>query len=110
MSSFRTAFTVKRKAAGTLVKGKLVEGSTSTITIQASVQPMRGKDVDLLPEGRRTSQAVWIYTDTQLQLSNSTAFTNPDILVAFGSDFEVLSVEPWQSGVISHYKCMAVKK
>lgn len=108
-TQFRSAFTINRTAAGTMVKGKFVNsGAVTPVSILASVQPLQGKDVNLLPEGRKTSQAVWIYTDTQL--IPLTATTNPDILLAFGSEFEVLTVEPWQSNVIPHYKCIGVKK
>lgn len=108
MSSFRSPFTITRKSAGSYVNGKWVEGSTSTFTIQASVQPLRGEEIQLLPEGRRNSQAVRIYTDTQLYVKTDEQ-TNPDKLTAFGESYEVLSVEPWQSNVINHYKCIAVK-
>jgi len=108
MSMFRSAFTVKRMAAGTWVKGKFTEGAVTSFSIMASVQPLKGKEIELLPEGRRQSQAVNIYTDTQL--NTTTATTNPDILTAFGFDFEILTVEPWQSNVINHYKCIGVAK
>lgn len=108
MSSFRSSFVVTRKEAGSFVNGKWVEGDTSTFTIQASVQPLRGDEIQLLPEGRRNSQAVRIYTDTLLY-NKTNESTNPDIVTAFETDFEVLTVEPWQSNVINHFKCLAVK-
>ena len=107
MSQFRTTFTVKRKTAGAYVNGKFTGETTSDISIQASVQPLRGEEVQLLPEGRRNSQAVKIYTSTQLNAIASGR--NPDRLVYMGSEFEILTVEPWQSNVISHYKCIGVK-
>ena len=111
MSSFRSTFTLKRKsAADTYVNGKLVAGATTTTTIEASVQPLKGQEMLLLPEARRTSQAVNIYTDTQLRLANTAAGYNADIVSAFGSDFEIISCEPWQSNVINHYKAVGIKK
>jgi len=103
---FRTPFVIRRKVAGTYVNGLWVEGGFTNITILASVQPLNGEQLEMLPEGRRTTQSVKIYTDTKLQTVTS---ANPDILLAFGDEFEVITVEPWQSNVISHYKCIAQK-
>lgn len=111
MSSFRSPFTLKRKSTpDTYVNGKLVAGAVTTSTIQASVQPLRGQEMLLLPEARRTSQAVWVYTDTQLRVANTVTGYNADIVTAFGSDFEIFSCEPWQSNVINHYKAIGIKK
>jgi hypothetical protein len=108
-TQFRSPFTVRRKVAGSYVNGFWVEGSESSFVIQASVQPVRGLELESLPEARRDSQAVKIYTDTQLLTVAPDGSTNPDILEAFGFDFEIIEVQPWQSNVISHYKCIGVK-
>lgn len=111
MSSFRSAFTLKRKSApDTYVNGKLVAAGTTSTTIQASVQPLNGQEMLLLPEARRTSQAVNIYTTTQLRVANTVTGYNADLVTAFGSDFEIISCEPWQSNVINHYKAVGIKK
>ena len=108
---FSSTFTLKRKSsATTYVNGKAVTGATTTSSITANVQPLRGQDMLLLPEARRTSQAVVIYTATQLRVANSVAGFDADILTYAGSDYEILSCEPWQSNVISHYKAIGVKK
>lgn len=103
---FRTVFIVMRKTAGSYINGLWVEGTRSTFEIQASVQPLTGKEMEMLPEGRRNSQAVKIYTRTMLNTVND---ANPDILLAFGSQFEIQTVEPWQSNVINHFKCIGIK-
>lgn len=108
MNIFRRPFVVTRFNPGSYVNGAWAEGTSSQITISASVQPVAGIDLELLPEGRRTSMSVKIYTDVALQTATST--TNPDVLHAFGHEFEITSVMPWQSNVISHYKCIGVKK
>lgn len=106
MSQFRSPFLVRRKGVGSFVNGEWVKGSDTVFTIQASVQPLKGLEMEMLPEGRRNSQSVRIYTSTKL---NTVEEANPDFLQAFGFDFEILSVEPWQSNVINHYKCIGVK-
>ena len=106
MSQFRTPFLVIRKQPGSYVNGHWVNGTAELFEIQASVQPMSGKDMEMLPEGRRGSQAVKIYTSTQLRTVDD---ANPAEVQAFGSAFELVTVEPWQSNVISHYKCIGVR-
>lgn len=108
-TQFRSSFTIRRKTAGSYVNGFWVEGSESTFVIQASVQPVTGLELQALPEARRNSQVVKFYTDTLLLTASPDGATNPDILEAFGFDFEVFEVQPWQSNVISHYKCMGYK-
>jgi hypothetical protein len=110
MSLFRKQFTVTRPT-GSYVKGKWVPGGSTTITIMASVQPLKGLEIQLVPEARRYSQSVKLYTNTQLQVGINGTSENADILSAFGFNFEIISVEPWQSGVmfLDHYKCIGVK-
>lgn len=106
MSLFHSQFTVSRPT-GSFVLGKWVAGSATTFTIWASVQPVSGMDLQLVPEGRRDSQAVKIYTSTLLQIGEGG--TNADILTAFGDQFEIIEVQPWQSNVINHYKCIGLR-
>lgn len=106
MSSFRTQFTIQRKSNGKYCNGRWQEGEVTEFTIMASVQPLSGEEMQMLPEGRKDTQAVRIYTDTPLKTVSE---DNPDILLYAGNSYEVTTVEPWQSNVISHYKCLAVK-
>lgn len=106
MSSFRSPFIITRKEPGAYNNGEWVEGAYTAAVINASVQPVRGLEMEMLPEGRRNTQSVKIYTNVKL---NTVEDKNPDHLQAFGYDFEILSVEPWASNVINHYKCIGVK-
>jgi len=109
MSPFRKPITVKRPTAGSYVNGLWVATSTPTeIIIQASVQPATTEDLQSLPEGRRQLGAYKLYTDTQLQSVLENA-NNPDIVVINGEDYEVAQVEPWQNGIVNHYKILAVR-
>ncbi len=108
MSSFRTPLTVTRKGAGSYTSGVWVAGAESEMVILASVQPMRPDEMESLPEGRRDKQAVKIYTSTELFTVRGDN-TSPDQMAYRGDTFEVVSVAPYQSGVISHFKAVAVK-
>lgn len=97
------------KTAGGYVNGEWVDGETEAISLEGSKQPLRPDEIQILPEGRREFQAYKIYTDFQLQISDKTTGINADILAINGEAFEVISVEPFQSDVVSHYKAIAVK-
>lgn len=60
------AYTVTRRASSTLVMGRTVDGATSTFPITASVQPVSGRELRLVPEGMRADDARVIYTATRL--------------------------------------------
>jgi hypothetical protein len=106
MSSFRKSFTVKTKAAGTVVDGFFVEGSVTTSTIQASLQPLKPEDIQQLPEGRRNSKLFFLITSSKLNLITS---ANPSIVTVDTEDYEVDKEEIWQNNVINHYKYLIIK-
>lgn len=110
MSSFRQAVTMRRPAPGSHVAGRWVPGAMGADqTIYASVQPASGEDLERLPEGARNRSAFALFTDTQLQAGDIAARREPDRVVIFDAEHEVLHVEPWQNSVISHFKVIAVR-
>ena len=109
--SFRKPYTVKRTVAGSYVNGVYVEGAETTLTIQASVQPMSGNDLVAVPEGRRASDMVKLYTSTDLFSQGDTGSgQSPDRLVWLGKDYEISSKDVNQMSVISHYRYYAIKE
>jgi len=108
--SFRKPYTVKRTVAGSYVSGVFVEGSETTLSIQASIQPVSGQDMVSIPEGRRSSDMVKVYTDTSLfSQGDAGSGQSPDRVVWLGKDYEIYTKDVRQMGVISHYKYFAIK-
>lgn len=107
----RKTLNIKQFAAGVYngTTGLWVEGASTTGTITASVQPLRGKEMEMLPEARRESQAYKLYTDTQLFTVDTTTNKNPDQVQINGDWHEVLIVEDWQNEILNHYKVIVVK-
>lgn len=104
-SSFRKPRTIKRYAAGTYNKGIYTEGTENQFEITASVQPTTPSDINALPEGRRDSISFRIYTDADLRTSEGeTPRTNPDKIVLYGQDYEVVKEMTWLNSVINHRK------
>lgn len=114
MSGMRRPVVVKRQAAGFYdANGRWQEGTTSQLTMMASVQPLKVSEMQALPEGRRSSSAVKVYTDTLLlRAEEETAAApaqNPDIITWQSRTYEVVDCLIYQSGIIPHYKALAVE-
>jgi len=102
---FRKPQVITRTAAGAYVLGVWVDGAVSTLNIQASVQPMTEEDMKTAPEGRRLSDMVKMYTDSDLfTIADAGSNQQPDKLTWRGREYEIISKGVRQMGVISHYK------
>lgn len=103
---FRKPYTVKRVAAGSVIDGYYTNGTSSTVNITASVQPLKPSDIQQLPEGRRNKKLFNIFTSTKLNVVTS---ANPDKITIGTEDFELDQEEQWQNGILNHYKYLAIK-
>lgn len=106
----RKTLSVKRFAAGSYnTDGDWVEGADSDFNISASVQPLTGREMEMLPEARRDSQSYKLYSDTQLLTADTSQTKNADIVTIDNEKFEVFSDEPWQNNIINHHKITVIK-
>jgi hypothetical protein len=110
MSFFGKPTQVKRRGVGvySATTGLYQPASVSTISIIATVQPAKSTDVMLLPEARRQVGSVVVYTKAKLNLPTEGGGQG-DIVVSGGSEYEVLAVDSWQNGLLSHYKYYAAR-
>jgi hypothetical protein len=110
MIPFSAPLQVRRDAqAGSYINGHWVEGKTQTLNIMATVEPLSGNDLLLLPEGERTKEAIRIYTDSELKTVDEFAKRKADVVNYFGKCFEVQVVKRWTQ-LIPHFACIAVNK
>lgn len=89
-----------------------VEGSETSGTILASVQPATSSDYDELrsnPEGRRIERVVRVYTDSRLSVAGE-SLTNGDILLWEGARYIFVAVSPWRTTVLKHFRYLASKE
>jgi len=104
---FKETFTRKRYAAGAYVDGVWIPGAlaSSTVRTESSIQPIRDREIQYLPEGKRNREAIVIYTALDIRTLDEGANLPPDIVEARGKDYEVARVwyhtTPW-----SHYKAI----
>jgi hypothetical protein len=76
---------------GSHVDGVFVPGSTSTVTIRASVQPVSGRELERLPEGLRTRELLSLFTLDALLVEAPDV--RPDIVTIRGETWQVQNVE-----------------
>lgn len=96
-----------RHEAGTYNKGRWSEGAETITTITASVQPVTGKELELLPETFRARGTVKIYSTTELFQGSRELGQSPDSIIWNGKRYEVDTVEDW-SALGGYWKAFAV--
>jgi len=100
-------YSTKRVATGSYNSaGVYVPGTSSTINVFASVQPLGGKDLVRIPEGDRTRQRHKLYSADLMQSNNETTGATADIVTIDGGTFQVESVEKWTD----YYKVIVVNQ
>jgi hypothetical protein len=100
------SYTVMRLAAGSYdANGRYSVGSSSTFSVNASIQPVSGRDLLRLPEGLRTKQLLAIWTRTPLQTALAPNGPPPDVLTyTDGLGYQVQTVLDWtENGGYSKY-------
>jgi hypothetical protein len=106
---FKRDVTVKHPGIGSYVAGVWVNGTETTFTIRANVQPVPAIVMETLPEGYRTKSAFILYTNTEL-LTAEDNNNNPDIVLLYGKRYFVTKKEIWQNTILAHYEIIVVKE
>lgn len=106
-----TVFTV---TGGVTQPSVTISNSPTIIPATASVQPL-GKDVKLVPEGRRDAAEFKFYTSTEIY---GVTTQNPDQVTVLKAPFtgivyEVININDWQNNsnfdITNHYKFVALR-
>lgn len=109
IAAFGQTYAVNRFDAGAYDGPRWVTGAPTSFNIVASIQPVGpGKEGDLLPEGDRTKDAIRIYTETELRVSDSVAGTKGDQIDFRDRTYEVRAKAVWTPTDIPHFKFIAV--
>lgn len=90
---------------------ELVNGRWNTSEAEGSfvgsVQPVNGKDLQFLPEGRRDIGMVKVYSNTALAVSAEGSNTPGDIVLWAGKKWEVIRELVFANDLINHFKYLA---
>jgi hypothetical protein len=93
-------YVVTRRAAGAYgADGRLDVAASTTLQIRAVAHPASGATLERLPEGKRTSDTMSVFTETELRTASPTQA--PDKITIDGADYEVQTVERWS--VLGNY-------
>ena len=107
LDDFGVPLRVTRRKAATIVKGRAVPAqgaqANQVIEIVAVVQPASGRELQRLPEERRSTETRRLFTTTPLQVGGEGAEYLADLVELDGVAWEVQNVRHWPD---SHYDCL----
>ena len=113
ISSLSTGtYTVTRTPAGTFANGVAVPGTPTTLQITAAIYQASGRDLERLPEMRRSVATIKIFTTTQLRTGaqqgqgNGEGAYQADRITYNGLQYEVQQVGRYP-GTADFYSCIA---
>lgn len=86
---FDETVTLSRLCGTKYIDGKPLAVDVEKVQITGNIQPLTGRDLLLVPEGDRTKEQVWLYTECPLFLQ--------DTVTRCGVKFQVAGVEQWGS-------------
>jgi len=87
----------------TRVNGKVSKVNTPG-TFTGSVQPLSGKELDVVDVGRADLGKVKIYSNTVLKVAIEGSNTPGDVVQWQGRKWEVIAAMEYQNDLINHYK------
>lgn len=89
--------------------GRFKKGSSKVFDIEASIQPLSGNMIKLLPEHRRNSESIIIFSEERLFASDEKSQRAADVIEYDGKCFEVFNVKKWSEFTdINHYESIAI--
>ena len=88
--------------------GAAVVGEPLTCQIMASVQPLNGNDLELLPEGDRAEDSRRLYTASEVRTADQHCGRPADQIIIDGKTYKVIEVKR-QRSVIPHYRVLCVR-
>lgn len=106
--AYTASYTVTRTAAGTTTKGRYTPGSTSTPSIVASVQPLTGRELQILPTLEHGEERRKLYTTTELYAR--VPGYEADTVSIGGEDWKVIKVEKHTGFGATYYKAIVSRK
>ena len=92
---------------GRYENGRFVAGTASCVSIDASIQPVTGKEIQRLPSDRQEMENIKLFTKAPLYVNNTMKQTQADVIEYNGYKYEVHSVMDWTRTDLNHYESIA---
>ena len=103
-------YTVRRRAAGTFVKGRYVREPEVPFETVATIYPAGGRQLLLLEEGLRGNETMTMLTPVEMYTQDSSPGQDPDIVEFRGEDYCVVRVSRWEDDICDtddvFYECL----
>lgn len=100
---------VLRAQPGEWVNGRWQPGTTESLLIQANVQPLKGTELQVLPESDRTKESIKVYSVEPLQTVEEVVQEEADIVVWNGKKYRAIKTMQYSMGVLDHTKTVCVR-
>lgn len=107
-SLWRRPYTLRRYEPQKYVDGYAVKGHTD-ITVKLNVQFLSGKELQLLPEGKRKTQRIKAYGNTVIKTADVENETAADRLYFQGQWWECEESVTWEKTMLAHCKAVFVR-
>ncbi len=103
---------IERGSTGSYVNGTFVPGGVTATAAIMSIQPMTGRELQALPEGRRADGFMKGYIDFEVETIDESILRPEDIVVWRTRRFQVHQAEPWYGGAntIGHWKVFLIEE
>jgi len=106
-SEWLEPITLKRTSKGAYIEGRWNEGSETNIPIKAVVQNASPKDLQALPEGNRTSEAIKLHSVSAMIPTSEKDGVNGDTFKYQDATWQIHSVFNRKIG--NYYKAIAIR-
>ena len=105
----KTPITVLRQCAGDWVNGRWVDGTEVRLPIEANVQPLKGHELQNLPESERSKASIKVYCVETLNTVEEVGQTKADIVVWEGKRWQAIRTMTYKMGVLDHTKTICYR-
>lgn len=102
------SLTILRYPLNTYVRGRPVQGTPTSVTIKANIQPVKPHELLILPEADRTRATLKLFSVSQMRTAQEGKH-DADRFVYGGYTYEIKAVKEWSMGVLNHYWALAVR-
>ena len=105
------AITLRTFATGARgTDGRYTAGASVDTPIQASVQPLNGRDLQTLEEGDRQKDTKKFYTLASVKTADQHTGDSADHLIVDGISYEARKVQRWRPNApLPHFKVIGVR-
>jgi hypothetical protein len=112
MSLFKSVSLIRRrKAGGGYVRGQWVPGEPGDEPFKGTWQPVGGKTLELLPEGKRSRAVYKCFAPIHLDFTSADAYSDDeaDSVVWQGKEYEVTTAALWNNGLNPHWELLCTR-